>query len=115
MDEIIEANYTISENEIEDLEKEALRQTVNDETGQGLDDDDEEIQDNAYTDINHPIYTLEDITDLDDNDEEVEETFKEEDPDAVDPEIKNDEFTDEVEDESYFETNNYSFDANDFF
>jgi hypothetical protein len=32
IDEIIEANYTISENEKEDLEKEALRQTVNDET-----------------------------------------------------------------------------------
>jgi hypothetical protein len=115
IDEIIEANYTISENEKEDLEKEALRQTVNDETGLGLEDDDEEVQDNIYTDINDPIYTFGDVTDLEDNIEDVEETFQEEEElDDTDPEIKNDEFTDEVEDDSYFANDSYSFDAIEF-
>jgi hypothetical protein len=48
------------------------------------------------------------VTDLEDNIEDVE------DPDATDPEIKNDEFTDEGEDDSYFANDSYSFDTIEF-
>jgi hypothetical protein len=73
------------------------------------------VQDNVYTDIDDPIYVTGDSTDLDDNDEDTEEVFKEENPNNDEPTIQDvDYLYDEVEDESHFEKDTYSFDANEF-
>jgi hypothetical protein len=78
IEDIIEANYIISEKEIDDLEKEELRQMVNVETGQGFEEDEDDIQENIYNEVNDTIYEEGVPSEFDDNDEDTIQILKEE-------------------------------------